>query len=100
MIPAALRGDRCLRAISPRQPRKTAMTQPSPMGTPLPWNLVASAYANEIVPIFEQYASDALRLAAPSPGSRILDVACGPGTLSAVAAARGHQVDALDFSPA
>jgi len=39
-----------------------------------------------------------LRLAAPPAGSRIVDVACGPGTLSLLAAERGHSVDALDFS--
>ena len=34
----------------------------------------------------------------PAPGSRIVDVACGPGTLSVLAAQAGHQLDALDFS--
>lgn len=72
---------------------------PSPMATPVPWDLVASAYAEEIVPVFEQYARDAIRLAAPQPGARVVDVACGPGTLSFIAAEAGHPVDALDFSP-
>ena len=77
------------------------MTQPpSPLATPMPWNLVASSYADEIVPMFESYAKTALQLAAPAPGARIVDVACGPGTLSVVAAQSGFVVDALDFSPA
>ena len=50
--------------------------------------------------MFEPYARDALRLAAVPPGARILDVACGPGTLSMVAAQAGHPVDGIDFSPA
>jgi ubiquinone/menaquinone biosynthesis C-methylase UbiE len=49
--------------------------------------------------VFESYARDALRLAAPPPGAPIVDVACGPGTLSFVAAQQGHPVEALDFSP-
>lgn len=69
------------------------------MATPVPWDLVASAYAEEIVPVFEQYARDAIRLAAPQSGARVVDVACGPGTLSFIAAEAGHPVDALDFSP-
>ena len=72
---------------------------PSPLATPMPWDLVAPAYAEEIVPVFEQFAADALRLAAPARGSRIVDVACGPGTLAFLAAKAGHPVDALDFSP-
>jgi ubiquinone/menaquinone biosynthesis C-methylase UbiE len=72
----------------------------SPMSTPVPWNLVAPAYAEEVVPLFETYAIEALRLAKPAAGARIIDVACGPGTLATLAAQKGHPVDALDFSPA
>lgn len=71
----------------------------SPLTTPMPWDLVAPAYAEEIVPVFEQFAADAFRLAAPAPGARVVDVACGPGTLAFLAADAGHPVDALDFSP-
>jgi ubiquinone/menaquinone biosynthesis C-methylase UbiE len=73
---------------------------PPPLATPMPWDLVSAAYTAEIVPMFELYARDALRLAAPPPGARIVDVACGPGTLALLAAQAGHPVDALDFSPA
>ena len=75
------------------------MSSPSPMATPMPWDLVSGTYADEIVPVFEQYARDALRLAAPPAGGRIVDVACGPGTLSLLAAGDGLIVDGLDFSP-
>src|SRR5512138_3140554 len=75
------------------------MTQPSPLAAPAPWDLVAPAYAEEVVPMFEVFAREALRLAAPPPGGRIVDVACGPGTVSVLAAQDGHRVDALDFSP-
>jgi SAM-dependent methyltransferase len=49
--------------------------------------------------MFEVFAREALRLAAPPPGGRLVDVACGPGTVSVLAAQAGHRVDALDFSP-
>lgn len=49
--------------------------------------------------MFEVFARAALRLAAPPRGGRIVDVACGPGTVSVLAAQDGHRVDALDFSP-
>src|SRR5262245_21145739 len=75
------------------------MTQPSPLANPQPWDLVSSAYADEVVPMFEAFSREAMRLVAPAPGSRIVDVACGPGTLSVLAAQAGHHVSALDFSP-
>jgi ubiquinone/menaquinone biosynthesis C-methylase UbiE len=49
--------------------------------------------------MFEHYSRDALRLAMAPSGSRVVDVACGPGTLTFLAAAAGHRVDSLDFSP-
>lgn len=70
------------------------------MSTPVPWDLVSSAYAAEVVPMFEHYATEALRLANAVTGARVVDVACGPGTLAILAAQHGHLVDAIDFSPA
>jgi SAM-dependent methyltransferase len=66
----------------------------------MPWNLVASAYTAELVPSFEEFAGDALRLANPPKGARIVDVACGPGSLALLAGHDGYVVDALDFSTA
>jgi SAM-dependent methyltransferase len=71
----------------------------SPLGTPQPWDLVASAYTEDVAPIFELFARDALRLADVAHGDRVLDVATGPGTLALLAAARGARVSAVDFSP-
>jgi SAM-dependent methyltransferase len=75
------------------------MVNESPLAAPPPWDLVSSAYAAEVMPMLESYATEALRLAAPAAGSRVVDVACGPGTLAVLAARAGHPVDALDFSP-
>lgn len=76
------------------------MSQPSLLATPEPWNLVAGPYTQELVPSFEAYARDALGFAAPARGVRVVDVACGPGSLSILAAQSGLNVDAIDFSPA
>lgn len=75
------------------------MTQPNPLATPMAWNLLASAYEAEVVPTFQHFVEEALRLAALPASALLADVACGPGTLALVAAGRGHSVDALDFSP-
>lgn len=74
------------------------MTRSSPLAGPAPWDLVASAYSADYIPTFEAFAREALRLVAPPPGARIIDVACGPATLAIVAARAGHQVDGVDFS--
>jgi SAM-dependent methyltransferase len=72
----------------------------NPLATPLAWNLVADAYATELVPQFEPFARDALRLAELPPQPRVVDVAAGPGTLALLAAMGGATVSAVDFSAA
>lgn len=69
-----------------------------PLALASTWNLVADAYLESVVPHFEHYAADALALAAPAPEAEILDVACGPGTLTLLAARRVARVVAVDFS--
>jgi SAM-dependent methyltransferase len=71
----------------------------SPFSTPMPWDLLASAYEEEVLPSFRFFVEEALRRAAPPVGARLADIACGPGTLALLAAERGFEVDALDFSP-
>jgi SAM-dependent methyltransferase len=73
--------------------------QPSPLASPGPWDLVASAYADEVVPQFEHFARAAIKLAGLPARANVVDVACGPGTLTFLAANEGHKVSALDFSP-
>jgi SAM-dependent methyltransferase len=72
---------------------------PSPLATPEPWDLVSDAYAAEVLPEFSHFAAHALDAAKVGAKTRVLDVACGPGTLTLLAARRGARVDALDFSP-
>lgn len=72
--------------------------EPSPLAAPEPWDIVADAYAEEIVPMFESFAREALDIAEVKDGTRVADVAAGPGTLALLAAQRGAKVCALDFS--
>lgn len=52
-------------------------------GTPPRPHRGAEAYANYMVPhLFEPWARDLLRRAGPLPGERILDAACGTGTVA------------------
>lgn len=72
---------------------------PSPLASPQPWDLVAGAYVDDLAPAFTHFAEDALRRAGVGAGTRVLDVAAGPGTLALPAARAGARVSALDFSP-
>ena len=64
----------------------------------------AEIYQRYFVPaMFQQWAAILLRCAAPKPGARVLDVACGTGVVAREAAAHvgdSGQVTALDVSPA
>lgn len=71
---------------------------PSPLATPEPWDLVAAAYTAEVLPDFDVYAGEALRLAALPSGARVADVAAGPGTITLQAARAGVRVSAIDIS--
>lgn len=72
----------------------------SPLALADTWSLVSDAYTRDLLPMFESFALDALRLAELPQGARIVDVAAGPGTLALLAAHKGAKVSALDFSPA
>lgn len=72
---------------------------PAPGGLPAAWSHVAPSYARYIVPGFlpaAQALCDALPL---RPGQRVLDIACGPGTVALVAARRGAEVTGVDYAP-
>lgn len=74
------------------------MAAPSPLAEPLAWDLVASGYAELNFDSFAEFAADALALLQLQGGERLLDVACGPGSLTIQAARTASKVAALDFS--
>ena len=71
----------------------------NPLATPLPWELSAKDYAEVTAPFFQKFAEVALDRAVVTAGTRVLDVAAGPGTLALLAAERGCRTTAVDFSP-
>ena len=74
------------------------MSAPSPLAGPEPWNLVSDGYAAELLPLFAEYAADALERGGQTADSTILDVATGPGTLALLAAPGVRRVVGVDFA--
>ncbi|MEM8797439.1 MAG: methyltransferase domain-containing protein, partial [Pseudomonadota bacterium] len=71
---------------------------PNTPDTPRPWDIVADGYATGAMDFFRAYSEAALDFVPVEPGHHIADIACGPGTLSLIAARKGVSVSALDFS--
>jgi ubiquinone/menaquinone biosynthesis C-methylase UbiE len=72
--------------------------QPGPMQNPTNWDIVAPTYAEDVAQ-WKTYAEDAVRIVRLAPSDRVLDVACGPGTITFLAAPQVSSVSAVDFSP-
>ncbi|MFE7372626.1 class I SAM-dependent methyltransferase [Streptomyces anulatus] len=63
------------------------------------WSGRAEAYARTYARLCAHPAALLLDAAGVGPGSRVLDVGCGSGTISALAAGRGATVHAVDAEP-
>ena len=70
----------------------------NPMSTPEPWSMVSNGYVTDTKPLFEQYCKEALRLTGFNGRGKVLDVACGPGTLSLLIHEDVEEIHAIDFS--
>jgi len=75
------------------------MSNTNPMSTPDPWTLVAEGYVTETQPVFEQYCRQTLQQAGFDGAGKVLDVACGPGTLSLLIHHAVDEIHGIDFSP-
>ena len=62
-------------------------------------DLIAESYADFLAPITSHAIGPLLDVVGAHEGSRVLDVACGPGQLAGEAAARRATVVAVDLSP-
>ena len=72
------------------------MTPPMPVA----WSTVAREYARSIVPGLQPAARALAEFAHIGPGSRVLDVACGPGTAAREARALGAaEITGVDYAP-
>lgn len=75
------------------------MTNNNPLSAPEPWTQVAKGYVTDTQPVFEQYCRKALELVGYDGTGKVLDVACGPGTLSLLIHREAAEIHAIDFSP-
>jgi len=75
------------------------MTSKNPMSAPEPWTMVAEGYVTDTKPLFEQYCREAMERVGFDRSGKVLDVACGPGTLSLLLHGDAEEVHAIDFSP-
>jgi SAM-dependent methyltransferase len=64
------------------------------------WERAAAFYGSAFGELTPQTAGPLLDAVGAAAGTRLLDVASGPGFIAAAAAARGATVTGLDFSPA
>lgn len=80
-------------------PNSPGSAPPSPLASPEPWDLVSEGYVEELWGEFSKFSKSALDLAKLPPGSDVLDVCAGPGTLTVQAAKVGRRVVGVDFSP-
>jgi SAM-dependent methyltransferase len=64
------------------------------------WQRAALAYESSFATATRQFVDALLDAAGIAAGTRMLDIACGPGVVAARAIARGALVRGLDFSPA
>ena len=62
------------------------------------WERAAAAYAETFGSVSDRFVPALLDAVAIHAGTELLDVACGPGLVSAAAAARGAEVIGMDFS--
>src|SRR5687767_369849 len=64
------------------------------------WERAAEHYPDAFGDLTAQAVDPVLDAVGARAGTRLLDVACGPGFVAAAAAARGADATGLDFSPA
>lgn len=64
------------------------------------WEKAAEYYVDAFAPLTRQTAAPLLDAVCARAGTRMLDVACGPGFITAAAAKRGANVTGLDFAAA
>jgi ubiquinone/menaquinone biosynthesis C-methylase UbiE len=69
------------------------------LAVPHPWNAVSEGYEATTMGYLSRYSKRALQEVSLTKNAVVLDLACGPGTLTRMVAPYVAHVDALDFSP-
>lgn len=70
----------------------------NPLSQVEPWDIVVEGYVTDTQPIFELWAQDSFERVNPKPTDQVIDVACGPGTVSLMISDKVKSIKALDFS--
>lgn len=70
----------------------------SPLTSPDVWNELHQSYEQTLVPRFSLVARRGLEMLALNPEAEVLDVACGPGTVTLLMAPLVRRVFAVDFA--
>ena len=70
----------------------------NPLSTQEPWSVVSGGYEQTTMLFLEYYSSLAIELATIHPDFNVLDLACGPGTLSRLIYQQVKHITAVDFS--
>ena len=70
----------------------------NPLSTVEPWDLVTDGYVQELIPVFQKWTRDSLKQVPLKSTDAVIDIACGPGTVSLLVAPMVNNVTALDFS--
>lgn len=71
-----------------------------PLAAPAPWDLVAAGYDATTRGFLEKFSRSGLAGLRYGPATRVIDVACGPGTTALLLAPQVAHVTCVDFSPA
>ena len=80
------------------RPTPAAIPAPNPFSLPAPWEAVATGYELSTMNYLGGYARQAISHLSLQPNSRVIDVACGPGTVTRMISGKVASVAALDFS--
>jgi len=70
----------------------------NPLSRKEPWVLTAKGYEETTMRFLSPYAHTAISSITLSPNSDVLDLACGPGTVTRLVAEKVHTVTAVDFA--
>ena len=82
------------------QPQASAERPAGPLASPGPWDLVASDYAQITRKFLEAFSISGLAMLRYDTSTRVIDIACGPGTTALMLAPMVRHVTAVDFSTA
>jgi SAM-dependent methyltransferase len=69
-----------------------------PLAASPPWNLVADGYERTLRPYLEAFSRSGLARVPFDRRSRVIDIACGPGTTALLLAPSVEQVTCVDFA--